>query len=187
MYTDFKEKMLYNETTFPIILAGLVGAVYSGEIINALIGGCTLFAIMYFVALFGGVGGVGGGDIKLAVGIGIWFGLSGTSRIKKVLEEIFMTKIGTEILKVSAKSSPNKVAGALASFIRKKSQVELHAVGAGVVNQTISRSSEWDYKFKNTRDKPIVVFASQKNSKLIIELYEILPNRATPLTASTAF
>ena len=46
-----------------------------------------------------------------------------------------MTKIGTEILKVSAKSSPNKVAGALANSIRGNHQVELHAIGAGAVNQ----------------------------------------------------
>jgi stage V sporulation protein S len=74
------------------------------------------------------------GLFKLGKGpIFVWY----NSKIKKILEETFMTEIRTEILKVSAKSSPNKVAGALAGVIRKNYQVELHAIGAGAVNQTI--------------------------------------------------
>lgn len=42
-----------------------------------------------------------------------------------------------EILKVSSKSNPNSVAGAIASVIREKGIVELQAIGAGAVNQTI--------------------------------------------------
>ncbi|MDR1354012.1 MAG: stage V sporulation protein S [Oscillospiraceae bacterium] len=42
-----------------------------------------------------------------------------------------------EILKVSAKSAPNSVAGAIAGVIREKGQVEVQAVGAGAVNQAI--------------------------------------------------
>ena len=40
-------------------------------------------------------------------------------------------------LKVSSKSDPKSVAGALSAIIREKKQVELHAIGAGAVNQTI--------------------------------------------------
>ena len=36
-----------------------------------------------------------------------------------------------EILKVSAKSIPNSVAGAIAGVIREKGSVEVQAVGAG--------------------------------------------------------
>ncbi|NMB41780.1 MAG: stage V sporulation protein S [Firmicutes bacterium] len=42
-----------------------------------------------------------------------------------------------EILKVSAKSSPNSVAGALAGVIREKGKAEMQAIGAGAVNQAI--------------------------------------------------
>ena len=40
-------------------------------------------------------------------------------------------------LKVSSKSNPNSVAGALANVIREKSEVEIQAIGAGALNQAI--------------------------------------------------
>lgn len=42
-----------------------------------------------------------------------------------------------ENLKVSAKSSPNLVAGAIAGIIRESESVEIQAIGAGAVNQAI--------------------------------------------------
>ena len=42
-----------------------------------------------------------------------------------------------EILKVSSKSKPNSVAGAIAGVIRKENIVELQAVGAGAINQAV--------------------------------------------------
>ncbi|MBR5322944.1 MAG: stage V sporulation protein S [Clostridia bacterium] len=42
-----------------------------------------------------------------------------------------------EILKVSSKSSPNLVAGALAGVINEQKEAELQAVGAGAVNQAV--------------------------------------------------
>lgn len=42
-----------------------------------------------------------------------------------------------EILKVSAKSSPNSVAGALAGVIRERGAAEIQAIGAGAINQGI--------------------------------------------------
>jgi stage V sporulation protein S len=42
-----------------------------------------------------------------------------------------------EILKVSARSNPKSVAGALAAVVREKSKAEIQAVGAGAVNQSI--------------------------------------------------
>nr|WP_319487443.1 stage V sporulation protein S [uncultured Caproiciproducens sp.] len=42
-----------------------------------------------------------------------------------------------EILKVSSKSAPNSVAGAVAGVIRETGSVELQAVGAGATNQAI--------------------------------------------------
>lgn len=42
-----------------------------------------------------------------------------------------------EILKVSSKSNPNSVAGALANIFKEKDRVELQAIGAGALNQMI--------------------------------------------------
>ncbi len=40
-------------------------------------------------------------------------------------------------LKVSAKSNPNAVAGALAAALRERDSVEMQAVGAGAINQAV--------------------------------------------------
>lgn len=42
-----------------------------------------------------------------------------------------------EILKVSSKSNPNSIAGALANVLREENTVEIQAVGAGALNQAI--------------------------------------------------
>ena len=42
-----------------------------------------------------------------------------------------------DVLKVSSKSKPNSVAGALANAFREKHKVEIQAVGAGSLNQAI--------------------------------------------------
>lgn len=42
-----------------------------------------------------------------------------------------------EVLKVSSKSSPNSVAGALAGVLRECGRAELQVVGAGALNQAI--------------------------------------------------
>ena len=42
-----------------------------------------------------------------------------------------------DVLKVSAKSNPNAVAGALAGVLREEGKAELQAVGAGALNQDI--------------------------------------------------
>jgi stage V sporulation protein S len=42
-----------------------------------------------------------------------------------------------EVLKVGATSKPISVAGAIAGVIRSQSRVEVHAIGAGAVNQAI--------------------------------------------------
>ena len=42
-----------------------------------------------------------------------------------------------EILKVSTKSNPNSVAGAIAGLIKEQQKVELQAIGAGALNQAV--------------------------------------------------
>ncbi len=41
------------------------------------------------------------------------------------------------VLKISSKSNPNSVAGAIAGMMKENQKVELHAVGAGALNQAI--------------------------------------------------
>lgn len=45
--------------------------------------------------------------------------------------------MNNEILKISSKSNPNSVAGAIVGVLLEKNKVELQAVGAGAVNQAI--------------------------------------------------
>ena len=41
------------------------------------------------------------------------------------------------ILKISAKSSPNSIAGALTGIIKEQGQAYMQAVGAGAINQAV--------------------------------------------------
>ena len=42
-----------------------------------------------------------------------------------------------DVLKVSAKSNPSSVAGALAGVLRERGRAELQAIGAGAINQAV--------------------------------------------------
>ncbi len=42
-----------------------------------------------------------------------------------------------EVLKVSSKSNPTSVGGAIATILRKGKKAELQAIGAGAVNQAV--------------------------------------------------
>ncbi len=54
-----------------------------------------------------------------------------------MIEDPAKPVITSNVLKVSAKSNPNSVAGALAAVLRERSGVELQAVGAGAINQAV--------------------------------------------------
>lgn len=45
--------------------------------------------------------------------------------------------MNSEMLKVSSKSNPNAVAGAIAGLITEDKKTELQAIGAGAINQTV--------------------------------------------------
>ena len=42
-----------------------------------------------------------------------------------------------DILKISAKSSPNSVAGAIAGLVKENGKAEMQAIGAGALNQAV--------------------------------------------------
>lgn len=48
-----------------------------------------------------------------------------------------VVKSMVDVLKVSAKSSPNSVAGALAGVLREHGVAEMQAIGAGALNQAV--------------------------------------------------
>lgn len=45
--------------------------------------------------------------------------------------------MNNETLKISSKSNPNAVAGAIAGMLKENRKVELQAIGAGAVNQAM--------------------------------------------------
>jgi stage V sporulation protein S len=57
--------------------------------------------------------------------------VDGFFRRKKELSAVM------KILKVSANSVPNAVAGAIANVIKEESEAEVQAVGAGAINQAV--------------------------------------------------
>ena len=50
-------------------------------------------------------------------------------------------RIMTEVLKVSATSNPNLVAGAIAGAIRQQGTAEIQAIGASAVNQAVKAAA----------------------------------------------
>ena len=42
-----------------------------------------------------------------------------------------------EVLKISSKSNPNSVAGAIACLVKESNRAEMQAIGAGALNQAI--------------------------------------------------
>ncbi len=64
-------------------------------------------------------------------------GLDPVSNVTAVVELRETPPGHVDILKVSSKSSPNAVAGAMAGVIRRTGCVEVQVVGAGALNQAI--------------------------------------------------
>ena len=70
------------------------------------------------------------------------YNISNMSIVAKPGQKIFVflgdcLKIMGAVLKVSSKSNPNLVAGALAGTVREDGRAELHAIGAGATNQAV--------------------------------------------------
>lgn len=57
------------------------------------------------------------------------------------MTDVSTPRITPQTLKVSAKSNPNAVAGALAAVLRERERVEVQAVGAAAVNQAIKAAA----------------------------------------------
>ena len=74
-YLDLRDGLLYDVITMPFAVVGLafslMGALTS--VANAVIGG-TLCGVLFYCLYIAARGGLGGGDVKLAAGLGLWLG-----------------------------------------------------------------------------------------------------------------
>ncbi len=52
-------------------------------------------------------------------------------------DQAIVVRVTPQTLKVSAKSNPNAVAGALAAVLRERDHAEVQAVGAAALNQAV--------------------------------------------------
>ncbi len=44
-----------------------------------------------------------------------------------------------KVLKISSKSNPNAIAGAIVGLVKENNKAEMQAIGAGALNQAIKR------------------------------------------------
>jgi len=72
-YTDTRFYIIPDKVSLPVMLAGLVAAVYKGNLAEAFLGAAIGFGILFLLAA---LGGAGGGDAKYAAGLGMWFGVN---------------------------------------------------------------------------------------------------------------
>lgn len=72
--TDIKTRKIKNYTTIPMILTGLITALFFNGLNGLLISIVGMFALGFIMAVFPGFA-CGGGDIKLAAGCGAWMGI----------------------------------------------------------------------------------------------------------------
>ncbi len=74
-FLDLRDGMLYDVITMPFAAAGIIlslmGVLVPVE--NALIGG-TLCGVLFYCLYITARGGLGGGDVKFAAGLGVWLG-----------------------------------------------------------------------------------------------------------------
>ncbi len=74
-YLDLRDGLLYDVITMPFAVAGLVLSMMGAliPVANAVIGG-TLCGVLFYCLYIAARGGLGGGDVKLAAGLGMWLG-----------------------------------------------------------------------------------------------------------------
>lgn len=74
IYTDCKEQLLYDKVSTILMTAGIIYAYYFGDLWQSLYGASLSLGIM-LVIYWLSRGGMGLGDVKLALVLGIWLGL----------------------------------------------------------------------------------------------------------------
>lgn len=76
LYTDWKQRKIYNTTTYPLALLGLSVQWYlnGGAVFGVLLGLVSMFV---FLTTFYKAAIPGGGDVKLLIGCSLFLGLKG--------------------------------------------------------------------------------------------------------------
>ena len=59
----------------------------------------------------------------------------------EAIEAVYTPEQGDEVLKVSARSRPSAVAGAIAGVVREYGRAEVQAIGAGATNQAVKAAA----------------------------------------------
>jgi hypothetical protein len=73
-FLDLRDGMLYDCITLPFAALGLIFSMAGvGSVTDAMIGG-TLCGVLFYCLYIAARGGLGGGDVKLAAGLGLWLG-----------------------------------------------------------------------------------------------------------------
>ena len=73
-YTDLRKMLLYDSTNMLLALVGISRAYQLGLLSDYIVSALTLGLLMLLV-YFASQGGMGEGDVKLAVVLGLWLGL----------------------------------------------------------------------------------------------------------------
>ena len=78
-----------------------------------------------------------------------------------------------EVLKISSKSNPNSVAGAIAGLVKEVDRAEMQAIGAGALNQAVKAVAiARGFGFQNI---------------LKTQLFEMFPSQSTMIENSLTF
>ena len=74
-FLDLRDGLLYDVITLPFAAVGLLFSLagFSVPVAHAVIGG-TLCGVLFYCLYIAARGGLGGGDVKFAVGLGVWLG-----------------------------------------------------------------------------------------------------------------
>ena len=73
-YTDVRSFLLYDRVTLALAAVGVGRAVLAGDVLAAFAGAAALLTVMLAI-YFASRGGMGEGDVKLAVALGMWLGV----------------------------------------------------------------------------------------------------------------
>lgn len=117
-YWDYREKRIPNWLTYTAVLSGLAVYAFDGEIISSVAGALCIGLV--FLLLPGLK--AGGGDLKLAAGVGAWIGY------QQVLPFVLFTIIGVltaAVLKTWAAEGAQGISGRVKTEIKTLGAVSL--------------------------------------------------------------
>lgn len=107
IYTDCKEQLLYDKVSTVLMVAGVIYSYYFGNLWQSFYGAGFCLAVMLAIYWLSR-GGMGLGDVKLAIVLGIWLGLE-QSVLCLVLAFVMGGAIGISLLASGLKSRKDAI------------------------------------------------------------------------------